>query len=165
MCVLNKYKENNDSLKNNLKDSNMHVTSWNNSEASKSKGDIKRISHYLSSSDDEDNTRIINPLKLKYPIMKDFWALEYLDESFYSNWNSLNHNSKDSKSKWNIIDPFNEAIIESRLTIGRFIDKSRTLMLLAVGNYNYLTLNDKEYSKNRISSKIMTYAHDVRYKN
>ena len=77
------------------------------------------------------------------------------------NNNPFNKDNKNSQSKWNIVDPFNETTIESRLTVGRYIDRSRTLMLLAVGNYEYLSLSDKEKHKSQITPRSMTYIIDV----
>jgi hypothetical protein len=71
------------------------------------------------------------------------------------------YNSK--TKKWNIIDPFNELIIDSRLTVGRYMQTSRTLMLFAVGKYQYCPVRYQDQEMLH-SPKQMTYALDVTLK-
>jgi hypothetical protein len=61
-------------------------------------------------------------------------------------------------NKWHIADPFNEVIIDSRLTIARFVESSKTLMMFAAGTYKYKPIMAQD---NLIKQKYMTYMVDV----
>ena len=142
-----KYKEDASQVK-----SNMFVKGCSvNSKKSKAKllqSDTKSAHHYLSSSDDEGNSMFVNTLKLKYQFMKDYFCLELFNEQ---------------TQKWVIVDPFNNHVIESRLTVGRYMQTSGTLLLLAVGAYQYIpvmTMNPKALPV----IKKMTFARDVTLK-
>lgn len=61
------------------KSSNMFVNNLDSVKISRSEieeSNLKNARKYLSSSEDESQCRIVNTLKLKYPIMKDYCCLE-----------------------------------------------------------------------------------------
>ena len=90
--------------------------------------------------------KFVNNLKLKYPIMSDHFCLEIYNP----------------KTKvWSIIDPINEIMIESKYTISRYLESSRTLLLFAGGAY---TFKPKMSKSENIEEKRITYLTDVTLK-